>query len=327
MQRLAVSVESWPIAGAFTISRGSKTVAEVVVAKLERDGAIGWGECVPYRHYGETVADVAAALDSARAKIESGVHHEDIPHLLEPKAARNALDCALWNLEAKLARRPVWQLLNLAEPRPLVTAYTLSLGSADDMAAAAAQAAGRPLLKIKLGGQADGERLKAIRQAAPQSRLIVDANEGWRPQELSHLLGICADVGVELVEQPLPAGKDEALIGLDRGSVLICADESAHDIAGLPSLRGKYDAINIKLDKTGGLTAGLALRSAAQTLGLKIMVGCMVGTSLSMAPAHLLAQGAEFVDLDGPLLLAADRSPGISYEGSLMHPPPPELWS
>jgi L-Ala-D/L-Glu epimerase len=327
MQRLTVSLESWPIAGAFTISRGSKTMAEVVVVTLERDGARGWGECVPYRHYGETVAGVAAALEAVRVKIESGIRHEDIPLLLEPKAARNALDCALWNLEAKLAGRPVWQLLNLPQPRPLVTAYTLSLGSVGDMAASAARAADRPLLKIKLGGQADGERLKAVRRAAPHSRLIADANEAWRPEELPHLLHICADLGVELVEQPLPAGKDEALVGLDRGSVFICADESAHDIAGLPALQGKYDAINIKLDKTGGLTAGLALRRGAETLGLKIMVGCMVGTSLSMAPAHLLAQGAEFVDLDGPLLLAADRSPGISYEGSLMHPPPAGLWS
>jgi len=326
MQRVTVSLESWPIAGAFSISRGSKTIAEVVVVTLERDGTRGWGECVPYRHYGETVAGVAAAVEAAREKIERGIRHEDIPLLLEPKAARNALDCALWNLEAKLVGHPVWKLLNLPEPRPLVTAYTLSLGSIGDMAAAAARAADRPLLKIKLGGEADVERLKAIRRAAPHSRLIVDANEAWQPEALPDLLRICADAGVELVEQPLPAGKDDALAGLDRGSVLVCADESAHDIAGLPALQGKYDAINIKLDKTGGLTAGLALRRAAEKLGLKIMVGCMVGTSLSMAPAHLLAQSAEFVDLDGPLLLSADRSPGISYEGSLIHPPPPELW-
>ena len=326
MQRLTISLESWPIAGAFTISRGSKTMAEVVVVALDRDGARGWGECVPYRHYGETVAAVAAALETARAKIESGIRHEDIPLLLEPKAARNALDCALWNLEAKLAGQPVWQLLNLPQPQPLVTAYTLSLGSVGDMAASAARAADRPLLKIKLGGEGDAKRLDVIRRAAPRSRLIVDANEAWQPEQLPDLFRMCADFGVELVEQPLPAGKDDALAGLDRGSVLVCADESAHDIAGLPALQGKYDAINIKLDKTGGLTAGLALRRAAENLGLKIMVGCMVGTSLSMAPAHLLAQGAEVVDLDGPLLLAADRSPGISYEGSLMHPPPPELW-
>lgn len=326
MQRLSVSLESWPIAGAFTISRGSKTMADVVVVALERNGVRGWGECVPYRHYGESVAAVAAALEAIRTKIESGVRHEEIPLLLEPKAARNALDCALWDLEAKLAGRPVWQLLNLSEPQSLVTAYTLSLGSVDDMAAAAVQAANRPLLKIKLGGKADGQRLHAVRRAAPRPRLIVDANEAWRPDELPDLLGICAKVGVELVEQPLPAGRDEALAGLDRRSVLICADESAHDIAGLPALRGRYDAINIKLDKTGGLSAGLALRRAAEKLGLKIMVGCMVGTSLSMAPAHVLAQGAEFVDLDGPLLLAADRSPGIRYEGSWMHPPLPELW-
>jgi L-alanine-DL-glutamate epimerase-like enolase superfamily enzyme len=326
MQRLSVSQESWPIAGSFTISRGSKTTADVVVVTLERDGVRGQGECVPYRHYGETVAGVAAALQAARKKIESGIRHEDIAFVLEPKAARNALDCALWDLEAKLACQPVWQLLSLPRPRPLITAYTLSLGPVDDMAAAAAHAAGRPLLKIKLGSDADGDRLRAVRRAAPRSRLIVDANEAWRPDELPELFGLCADIGVELVEQPLPAGKDEALLGLDRRSVPICADESAHDVAGLPALQGKYDAVNIKLDKTGGLTAGLALRRAAEKLGLQIMVGCMVGTSLSMAPANVLAQGAEFVDLDGPLLLAADRTPGIRYEGSWMHPAPPELW-
>ncbi|MGH6874754.1 MAG: enolase C-terminal domain-like protein, partial [Aestuariivirgaceae bacterium] len=221
MHHLSVSLESWPIAGSFTISRGSRTTSEVVVVTLERDGAKGWGECVPYRHYGETVAGVAAALEAARTKIESGIHHEEIPRLLEPKAARNALDCALWDLEAKLARQPVWKLLNVSEPQPLVTAYTLSLGSADDMAAAAAQAADRPLLKVKLGSEADGDRLRAVRRAAPRSRLIVDANEAWQADALPRLFGICADVGVELVEQPLAAGRDEALVGFDRRSVLI----------------------------------------------------------------------------------------------------------
>jgi L-Ala-D/L-Glu epimerase len=326
MQRLSVSPESWPIAGSFTISRGSKTMADVIVVTLERDGVKGWGECVPYRHYGETVAGVAAALETVRKKIESGISHEEITLLLEPKAARNALDCALWDVEAKLARRRVWQLLNLSQPQLLITAFTISLGSVDDMAAAATRAAGRPLLKVKLGSDADGDRLRAVRRAAPHSRLIVDANEAWRADELPKLFGICADVGVELVEQPLAPGKDDALLGLDRRSILICADESAHDMEGLSALQGKYDAINIKLDKTGGLTAGLAFRDAAKRLGFKIMVGCMVGTSLSMAPANLLAQGTEFVDLDGPLLLAADRAPGIHYEGSWMHPPPLELW-
>jgi L-alanine-DL-glutamate epimerase-like enolase superfamily enzyme len=325
MQRLNIAHESWPIAGSFTISRGSKTTAEVVVVRLQRDGLSGRGECVPYRHYGETVAGVRAALEARRADIERGFSHEDIPALLKPKAACNALDCALWDLEAKKAGKRAWQLLDLPAPRPLTTAFTLSLDTVANMTAAAAAAAGRPLLKLKLGAENDAERLKAIRRAAPKSRLIVDANEGWPPSELPKLFDLCAEVGVELIEQPLPAGNDEKLRTVKR-TVCVCADESAHDAQGLADLVGKYDAINIKLDKTGGLTSALALRRAAQMLGLEIMVGCMLATSLSMAPASIVAQGAKIVDLDGPLLLARDREPGIRYDGALMYPPPPALW-
>lgn len=325
MQRLTIAHESWPIAGSFTISRGSKTTAEVVVVTMERDGVKGRGECVPYRHYGETIEAVMAALTDRRKEIERGIGHEEIPALLQTKAAQNALDCALWDLEAKQAGKRIWQLFDVPPAKPLITAFTLSLDTVDNMTTAAAGAAGRPLLKLKLGADDDAERLRAVRRAAPRTRLIVDANEGWSIELLPMLLEVCAEVGVELVEQPLPAGNDEALRDV-RHTVPICADESSHDRRGLAELIGKYDAINIKLDKTGGLTSALALRRSAEELGLDIMVGCMLATSLSMAPATILAQGAKFVDLDGPLLLARDRDPGIRYEGSLIHPPSAALW-
>lgn len=325
MPRLTVTRERWPIAGSFTISRGSKTEADVVVVTLEQDGLRGWGECVPYRHYGETVEGVLAALEGRRGEIERGAARDDVPRLLEPKAAQNALDCAMWDLEAKLAGKPVWQLCGLPEPGPLVTAFTISVGAPEKMKEDAARAAAQPLLKIKLGGADDAACLRAVRLGAPKSRLIVDANEGWKPADLPRLLDLCAELGVELIEQPLPAQADEALREV-RHVVPICADESAHGVAELASLTGKYDAINVKLDKTGGLTPALALRRAAETQGFEIMVGCMVATSLAMAPASFLAQGAKVVDLDGPLLLAKDRSPGIRYDGGQMFPAPRELW-
>jgi L-Ala-D/L-Glu epimerase len=322
---LTVERESWPIAGNFTISRGSKTIAEVVTVTLERDGFSGRGECVPYGRYNETVDGVVAALENVRAEIERGLPRDDVPKLLAPKAARNALDCALWDLEAKRAGKPVWQLAGLPEPKPIVTAYTLSLDTPQAMGEAAAKASGRPLLKLKLGRDGDEARLGAIRHAAPKARLIVDANEGWAPSILARMLAACAEAGVELVEQPLPAADDGALVGLQR-SVTVCADESAHGLESLTALRGKYDAINIKLDKTGGLTPAIALARAAQSQGMGVMIGCMLATSLAMAPAMLLTPMARVVDLDGPLLLKQDRPPGIRFEGSLMHPPPAALW-
>ena len=325
MPKLIVTHESWPIAGSFTISRGSKTSAEVVVVTLEDEGFIGRGESVPYPRYSETVPDVVAALEAARESIEAGFTHEDIARLVEPRAARNTLDCALWDLEAKRGTKPVWQLAKLHEPHPMVTAFTLSLDTPQAMALAAAAASDRPLLKLKLGREGDVERLRLIRRAAPTSRLIIDANEGWTPAQLPELFKACADVGVELIEQPLPAGNDEALRHIEH-TVAICADESAHDREKLHELVGKYDAINIKLDKTGGLTEALALAQAATDMNFKIMVGCMLATSLAMAPAMLVAQFAQVIDLDGPLLLARDRTPGISFDGSLMYPAPPELW-
>ncbi len=325
MRKLTIAHESWPIAGTFTISRGSKTAADVVVVTVQDGDHIGRGEGVPYPRYNETIPDAIAALETARHAIEAGADRQVLAKLVAPHAARNALDCALWDLEAKQSGKPVWQLAELAMPHTIVTAYTLSLGTVDAMAEAARAANERPLLKIKLGQAGDAERLRAIRKAAPKSRLIVDANEGWGPEILSTMLQVCAEVGVELVEQPLPAGNDEALRNLPRDTI-ICADESAHDSKSLAQLIGKYDAVNIKLDKTGGLTEALAMARAAENLGLKIMAGCMVGTSLAMAPAMLLASFAQVIDLDGPLLLARDRNPGIAFDGSLMTPAPAALW-
>jgi L-Ala-D/L-Glu epimerase len=325
MLKLSVAHESWPIAGSFTISRGSKTSAEVVVVTLSDGTSTGRGECVPYPRYHETVEGVIAELETAREKIEAGFTHAEIPGLVVPRAARNALDCALWDLNAKRTATPVWQLARLREPHPIVTAFTLSLDTPETMEKAAEEAADRPLLKLKLGGEGDIQRLKLIRRAAPKCRLIIDANEGWLPDQLPDLLKACADVGVELVEQPLPAGDDDALLHI-KHTVAICADESTHDSSDLHKLVGKYDAINIKLDKTGGLSEALALAHAATEMNFKIMVGCMLATSLAMAPAMLVAQFAQVIDLDGPLLLARDRNPGINFDGSLMYPAPPELW-
>lgn len=321
MRQFKFSAESWPIAGTFTIARGSKTTAEVVVVSISENGATGRGEAVPYPRYSETVPQVLASLEAARGAIEAG--ETNLQHL--PKAAQNAVDCALWDLKAKLSKKPAWFLAHLQEPQAVITAYTLSLDTPEAMAQAALAAAARPLLKLKLGRVGDVARLAAIRASAPKARLIVDANEGWTPDNLPEMLHACSTYNVELVEQPLPAGNDEALRGLTH-STIICADESAHGRQSLNDLQGKYDAINIKLDKTGGLTEALALAHAAKAQNFKIMVGCMLGTSLAMAPAFLLAQLADYVDLDGPLLLSKDRDPGFTFEGSLMLPPPPALW-
>jgi L-Ala-D/L-Glu epimerase len=317
--------ESWPIAGTFTIARGSKTAADVVVVKLTRNGFTGQGECVPYARYNETVPQVLAALETARSAIETLSSREDIATLTLPYAARNALDCAVWDLQCKETGTAAWSMAELAKPHALTTAYTLSIDTPEAMAAAAKAATGRTLLKLKLGRAGDVDRLAAVRAAVPNTRLIVDANEGWLPDILPAMLAACEQYGVELVEQPLPANNDEALRGLHRKTI-ICADESAHGVDSLKALKGKYDAVNIKLDKTGGLTPALKMAKAAKAEGFKIMVGCMLGTSLSMAPAFLVAQQAEYVDLDGPLLLAKDRNPAITYNGSSMQPPPRALW-
>ncbi|MGJ0396955.1 MAG: N-acetyl-D-Glu racemase DgcA [Methylocystis sp.] len=324
-RKLTVTVETYPIAGRFVISRGAKTEAVVVTATLTEGRGVGRGECVPYARYGESVESVVATIESARDSIEAGACRADLQRLLPAGAARNALDCALWDLEAKLSGVPAHATAGFEALSPLVTAYTISVGAPDEMRAAAAKAADRPLLKIKLAGEGDEARLAAVRAGAPESILIVDANESWDEDSLVRRLDVCASFGVALVEQPLPAGRDEALARLAR-PVPICADESAHDRASLAPLKGRYDAINVKLDKTGGLTEALALARAARDMGFSIMAGCMVGTSLAMAPAVLVGQLAKFVDLDGPLLLARDRDPGLIYEGSTLMPPAPALW-
>ncbi len=322
---LSVAEERFPIAGTFTISRGSKTEAEVVACTIAEGGNSGRGECVPYRRYGETVAGVRAEIEAAAAAVSSGVTRRDLLKIMKPGAARNAVDCALWDLEAKLSGVRVAETLGIASPAPLETAFTLSLASPDAMAAQARENAARPLLKVKIGCDGYIARIRAVRDAAPKSRLILDANEGWTDDNIRENLAAAAELGVSLVEQPLPAGEDAILAQIDR-PVPVCADESVHTAEGLEKLVGLYDAVNIKLDKTGGLTAALELRDRARELGFGIMVGCMVGTSLAMAPAVLLAQGADFVDLDGPLLLARDREPGLTYRGSLVSPPEPALW-
>jgi len=322
---LHVRTERWPIAGSFTISRGAKTEAEVVVAQVSDGTHIGCGECVPYARYGETVAGVTAALEGMRAPLAQDSTRQALQDAMPAGAARNALDCALWDFEAKANGKPVRVLAALPEPRALVTAYTISLGSPETMGEAARKAAGRKLLKVKLGGANDPERIRAVRAAAPSAELIVDANEAWRPENLVQNLAACAEAGVTLVEQPLPAQDDAALASMTR-PIPVCADESVHDRASLAALRGKYDAINIKLDKSGGLTEALAMAAEAERLGFGIMVGCMVATSLSMAPAMLVAQRARVADLDGPLLLACDREHGLRYDGSLVYPPTSALW-
>lgn len=328
---LTVTAEKWPIAGDFRISRGSKTEAAVVVAELSADFGDGVqrgrGECVPYARYGESVENVIAAIEAMREGLERGLDRKALQQAMRPGAARNALDCAFWDLEAKRTGKPVHELIGGAAPRPLVTAYTISLGAPATMAEAATRAAARPLLKIKLGGN-DGDdpsRIAAIRDAVPNAKLIVDANEGWSAEDLAGNLAVCAAANVSLIEQPLPADADAALATI-KHSVPICADESVHDRASLAALGNRYDAVNIKLDKTGGLTEALAMAAEAQRLGLDIMVGCMVATSLAMAPAILVAQHAKYVDLDGPLLLARDRTPGLKFDGSTIHPAPPALW-
>ena len=322
---LGVSVERYPIAGAFTISRGSRTEIAVVVARIADAGGIGHGECVPYPRYGESVESVVSVIEAQGDAIAGGIGRAELMRRMPAGAARNALDCALFDLEAKLQGRPAWAIAGLPRPEPATTAYTLSLGTPESMIEAARGAAHRPLLKVKLGGVGDPERIAAVREGAPHARLIVDANEAWRPETLEANLAACLAAGVALIEQPLPADADALLAEIDH-PVPVCADESLHDRAGLDALSGRYDAINIKLDKTGGLTEAVMLAREARARGLTVMVGCMLGTSLGMAPATLLAHHAAFVDLDGPLLLARDREPALRYDGSTIYPPEPALW-
>ncbi len=319
--KISATPETFRLAETFTISRGSRDAAEVLTVEVADGGVSGWGECVPYARYGETMESVAAEV----AKVAGGVDRPALLDVLPAGAARNAVDCAFWDVEAKRAGVRVWDLAGLPAPGPEITAYTLSLDTPEKMRASAVKHAHRPLLKIKLGGEDDMARLEAVRAGAPKTRIIVDANEGWSASLYSELAPHLVRLGVALVEQPLPAGEDGMLGEIER-PLPVCADESCHDRASLPSLKGKYDVVNIKLDKTGGLTEALALRDAALSEGYGIMVGCMVGTSLAMAPGVLLAQGAAVVDLDGPLLLAEDREKALVYDDRGVHPPEAGLW-
>ncbi|GGC19845.1 dipeptide epimerase [Marivita lacus] len=318
---IEVTHDVFRLAQVFTISRGSRTEAKVLTVRVTREGVTGWGECVPYARYDETLESVEAQIRS----LPEGIDRLALQEALPAGAARNAVDCALWDLEAKQAGCRVWELAGLPAPGPEVTAYTLSLDTPEAMQAQAAKHAHRPLLKIKLGTPDDMPRLEAVRAGAPEARIIVDANEGWSAEVYADLAPHLLRLGVTLVEQPLPAGEDDALLGVDR-PVPLCADESCHDRRSLPKLTGKYDMVNIKLDKTGGLTEALKLRDAARAEGYDVMVGCMVGSSLAMAPAVLVAQGAAITDLDGPLLLAADRAHWLLFDEAGVHPSDALLW-
>lgn len=318
---LTVTEDRFALAEVFTIARGSRSHADVLSVEVLREGARGWGECVPYARYGETLASVCAQIEG----LPIGVTRTMLQDALPAGAARNAVDCALWDWEAKASGQRVWQMAGLTAPEPMITAFTLSLDSPEKMELAARKHAHRPLLKIKLGTPDDMARLEAVRRGAPDTRIIIDANEGWSAEVYSELAPHLQRLGVALVEQPLPAGADDMLAEIAR-PVPVCADESCHDRASLPALHGKYDMVNIKLDKTGGLTEALALRDAARAQGFKVMVGCMVGSSLAMAPAVLVAQGADMVDLDGPLLLAEDRAVPLFFDEKGVHPPLPALW-
>jgi len=321
---LDVTVERFPIAGTFAISRGAKTEAVVVVATLDDGDHGGRGECVPYARYGETVDGVHDAIVAMEPALSGGLDRAGLQDAMPAGAARNALDCALWDLEAKRAGKRVWEIAGLPAPVPVETVYTLSLDTPEKMGQAAA-AAGRPLLKLKLSGAGDLDRVRAVRANALGARLVVDANEAWTSDMVAPLSRDLQALGVEMIEQPLPAGSDEVLADIDH-PVPLCADESAHDRASLAALAGRYEMVNIKLDKTGGLTEALALKREAEAAGFGIMVGCMVGSSLSMAPGHLVAQGAAVVDLDAPLWLARDRRDAMVYEGAMVQPPTAALW-
>ena len=325
VRTVSVAIERFALAQPFVIARGSRTEAAVVVVTVHQGEARGRGECVPYARYGESLDSVVAQIESVRTSLEQGLDREGLQARLPAGAARNAVDCALWDLDAKRLNVSAASLAGLHRLSPATTAFTLSLGSPASMAQAARAAAHRPILKVKLGGVDDPSRIAAVRSAAPDAVLVVDANESWDPATLDENFAACAEADVALVEQPLPAGAD-AVLATRRWTVPICADESVHTRDELPSLRDRYDLVNIKLDKTGGLTEALALAAAAAAADLGVFVGCMVGSSLAMAPAMLLTPGARFVDLDGPLLLATDREAGLRYDGSIVHPPTPDLW-
>jgi L-alanine-DL-glutamate epimerase-like enolase superfamily enzyme len=324
-QRLTVTRRAWPLARPFTTAHGVTTTVDLVVAEISDVESRGRGEGVPLQRYGESIDSVVATLDAMKGAISSGLNRDTLQTVLPPGAARNALDCAFWDMDAKRAYRSVAELAGLGAVRPVVTAFTLAFDTPEKMAEMAAVHRTRPLLRLELGGDGDAERVWAVRHSVPTARLIVDANEGWDERQLGEFMPTLSDCRVELIEQPLPADTDDVLARL-RSPIPICADESCRTLADLDRLDGKYQAITIKLDKAGGLTEALALAAEAKRRGLRIMIGGMIGTSLGVAPALLVAQLAELVALDGPLLLASDRVPGLRYEGSTIHPAEGKLW-
>lgn len=325
MLQLSATIDRFPTRGAFTISRGAKTHVDVLTVTIADGRHAGRGEGTAIYYKGDSAEAAHAAVLSVADSIAQGAGRADLLDLLHPGAARNAIDAALWDLEAKQQGRRVWQLLNLPQPRPLLTAYTISLGDPAAMAEAASVARGRELLKLKLGGEGDRDRIAAVRAAAPDARLVADANEAWEGLDIEAEAHALAAHGVELVEQPVPAGKDALLDGV-RSPIPLCADESCHDRATLDQVVGRYRFINIKLDKCGGLTEAQALVHAAKQRGLGIMTGCMLSSSLGIAPAFHIAMQGHYADLDGPLLLAEDRPHGLRFHGSDVEPPSVELW-
>jgi L-Ala-D/L-Glu epimerase len=322
---LRAKIEHWPLANIFAISRGAKTEAVVVTAEITDGIHTGRGECVPYARYGETPESVLAAVEAIQNSFAQGLTRQELQKAMPAGAARNAIDCALWDLEAKQSNRAVHEIANLPAPQACVTTFTISLDTPSMMAEAAKKAEAWPLLKVKLGKQGDHERIAAIRNAAPKAELIVDVNEGWTAENLVANFVACAKAGVTFIEQPLPE-KEDAILATIPHPVPIGADESAHGLASLANLKGKYDAVNIKLDKAGGLTEALAMVEAASHMGMAVMAGCMVATSLAIAPAIIFAQKARIVDLDGPLWLAKDRPHGLRYDNARVHPADKALW-
>jgi L-alanine-DL-glutamate epimerase-like enolase superfamily enzyme len=324
-QRLTVTRRAWALARPFTTAHGVMTSVDVVVAEISDVESRGRGEGVPLRRFGESIDSVVAALEAVKGAITSGLNRDTLQSALPPGAARNALDCAFWDMDAKRAYRSVAELAGLGAMAPVVTAFTLDFDTPDKMAEQAAANRTRPLLKLELWGDGDVERVRAVRQAAPTARIIVDASESWNEAQLGEFMPALSDLRVELIEQPLPADADDALARLQL-PIPLCADEACRTLADLDRLDGKYQAINIRLDKAGGLTEALALAAEVKRRGLRVMVGGAIGTSLGIAPALLVAQQAQIVDLDGPLHLAVDRGARLRYDGSTIHPPDPNLW-
>lgn len=326
MPQLTVRIETWPVAGSFVIARGARTQVDVVVVQITDGAHAGRGEATPIYYHGESPETVLAQVEAMADAISRGIERTDLLRQMPRGAARNAIDCALWDLAAKRERRPAWSLAGLAEPQPLQSAFTISLGDADRMERDARQAAATyPLLKLKLAGEGDVERVAAVRRGAPDARLIVDANESWTGRDVAAEAAALLPYGVELIEQPVRAGEDHLLDGVV-SPIPLCADESCQDRADLPRCIGRYAAINIKLDKAGGLTEALAIAAAARGAGMELMVGCMLSTSLGIAPAMLLAQSARWIDIDGPLLLSKDRDDRVQFECGIAFPAPAALW-